>query len=60
MNDKPQSTKGVYHSPLSKLFARQQPKVKAKKGVARLLMAYAEGDTQRIASLIKTWLEADD
>lgn len=47
---------GVYHSPLSKLFARQQPKVKAKRGMAKLLLTYAENDNKRIADLISTWM----
>jgi hypothetical protein len=46
----------VYHSPLGKLFARQQPKVKAKHGMAKLLLIYAENDNKRIAHLINTWL----
>lgn len=49
--------KGVYQSPLTKLYARQQPKVKAKKGMARLLLAYAENDPKRIADLLKKWLD---
>ncbi|MGJ8682088.1 hypothetical protein [Paraglaciecola sp.] len=53
-----QSKRGVYQSPLAKLFTRQQPKVKAKKGMARLLMVYAEGDTKRIATMLSSWLEA--
>ena len=53
------SKRGVYQSPLTKLFTRQQPKVKAKKSMASLLMTYAEGDSKRVASLIKTWLDAD-
>ena len=50
---------GVYQSPLQKLFSRQQIKVKAKKGMSRLLMTYAEDDPQRIARVIQTWLEGD-
>jgi hypothetical protein len=53
------SNKGVYQSPLSKLFARQQPKVRAKKNMASLLLVYAEHDHQRIALLIKDWLKDD-
>ena len=48
---------GIYQSPLSKLFARQQPKVKAKKGMANLLLIYAENDSKRIAHLLKTWMD---
>ena len=51
---------GVYRSPLGKLFARQQPKVKAKKGMANLLLTYAEHDHQRIAQLLKRWVEEAD
>jgi hypothetical protein len=51
------SVSGIYQSPLQKLFARQQPKVKAKKGMANLLLAYAENDKQRIALLLKKWIE---
>lgn len=46
----------VYQSPLSKLYAKQQPKVKAKKTMRNLLMTFAENDHQRIAKLIKSWL----
>ena len=48
---------GVYQSPLGKLFARQQPKVKAKKGMANLLKTYAENDHKRIAHLLNKWIE---
>jgi flagellar biosynthesis/type III secretory pathway M-ring protein FliF/YscJ len=48
---------GVYQSPLQKLFTRQQPKVKAKKGMARLLLVYAENDPKRIAQLLKLWID---
>ena len=48
---------GVYQSPLSKLFARQQPKVKAKKALAKLLMTYAEEDNKRIAHLLSIWID---
>jgi len=47
---------GVYQSPLNKLFARQQPKVKAKKRMANLLLAYAENDSERIARLLTKWM----
>ncbi|WP_293747803.1 hypothetical protein [uncultured Paraglaciecola sp.] len=50
---------GIYQSPLSKLFARQQPKVKAKKGMANLLLVYAENDSERIALLLKKWIEEE-
>jgi flagellar biosynthesis/type III secretory pathway M-ring protein FliF/YscJ len=50
---------GIYQSPLSKLFARQQPKVKAKKRMANLLLAYAENDSKRIAHLIKSWMDEE-
>jgi hypothetical protein len=50
---------GIYQSPLSKLFARQQPKVKAKKGMANLLLVYAENDSERIALLLKKWMEEE-
>lgn len=49
--------KGVYQSPLSKLYKRQQPKVKAKKGMAGLLLTYAENDPKRIAALIQKWMK---
>lgn len=48
---------GIYQSPLSKLFARQQPKVKAKKGMANLLLTYAENDNKRIAQLLSVWID---
>jgi hypothetical protein len=48
---------GIYQSPLSKLFARQQPKVKAKKGMANLLLTYAENDSKRIAHLLSVWMD---
>ena len=48
---------GVYRSPLGKLFARQQPKVKAKKGMAKLLLTYAENDNKRIAHLLSVWMD---
>lgn len=48
---------GVYQSPLSKLFARQQVKLKVKKPMANLLLTYAEHDHQRIARLIQDWIE---
>lgn len=48
---------GVYQSPLSKLFARQQKKVKAKKNMANLLLTYAENDNKRIAELLSSWIE---
>ena len=51
------SPAGVYQSPLTKLFKRQQVKVKAKDRVARLLLTYAENDHKRIALLIQRWLE---
>lgn len=47
---------GVYQSPLSKLFARQQPKVRAKRGMSKLLLTYAENDNKRIADLISKWI----
>lgn len=47
---------GVYQSPLGKLFARQQPKVKAKPGMSKLLLTYAENDSKRIAHLINKWM----
>ncbi|HAQ47755.1 MAG TPA: hypothetical protein DCR37_01725 [Glaciecola sp.] len=46
----------VYQSPLGKLFARQQPKVKAKPSMAKLFLIYAENDNKRIAHLINKWL----
>ena len=48
---------GTYQSPLGKLFARQQPKVKAKKGMSNLLLTYAENDSKRIAHLLSVWME---
>ncbi|MDU0354561.1 hypothetical protein RS130_12010 [Paraglaciecola aquimarina] len=59
MINKSNKQTGVYQSPLSKLFLRQQPKVRAKKGMANLLMAYADDDVQKIAQVIRAWLEAD-
>ncbi|MFT5838385.1 MAG: hypothetical protein ACI9UT_000878 [Flavobacteriales bacterium] len=50
---------GVYQSPLGKLFARQQPKVRAKKGMAKLLLTYAENDSKRIAHLLQRWMDED-
>ena len=47
---------GVYQSPLSNLFARQQPKVRAKRGMSKLLLTYAENDNKRIADLISKWI----
>jgi hypothetical protein len=47
---------GVYQSPLSKLFARQQPKVREKRGMSKLLLTYAENDNKRIANLISKWI----
>jgi hypothetical protein len=44
-------------SPLGKLFARQQPKVRAKRGMAKLLLTYAENDSQRIAHLLSVWMD---
>jgi hypothetical protein len=48
---------GVYRSPLSKLFSRQQSKVRAKKTMADLLLVYAENDHKRIAHILKTWMD---
>ena len=50
---------GIYQSPLTKLFIRQQPKVKAKKRMANLLLAYAENDSKRIAHLLKRWMDEE-
>lgn len=47
----------VYQSPLSKLFARKQAKVKAKKNLAKLLMTYAQDDNKRIAHLLSVWID---
>ncbi len=47
----------TYKSPLAKLFARQQPKVNAKKNMGKLLLTYAEQDHTRIAELLKRWVE---
>ncbi|WP_416304945.1 hypothetical protein [Neptunicella sp. SCSIO 80796] len=47
-------------SPLNNLFARQQPKVKAKPDMARLLTCLAEEDHKRIAQLIQKWLNDSD
>jgi hypothetical protein len=54
MANSPQS--GIYQSPLGKLFDRQQPKVKAKRAMAKLLLTYAENDSKRIAHLINKWM----
>jgi hypothetical protein len=48
---------GVYQTPLNKLFTRQQPKVKAKKNMTKLLLTYAENDKQRIAQLLSVWID---
>ena len=53
------SSSGVYQSPLHKLFKRQQPKVKAKARMAKLLLEYAEQDHERIARLIQQWLDEE-
>jgi hypothetical protein len=50
-------TLGIYHSPLNKLFARQQPKMKVNKRMAKLLLIFSEQDHKRIAVLIQTWLD---
>ena len=47
---------GIYRSPLGKLFDRQQPKVKARRAMAKLLLTYAENDSKRIAHLIDKWM----
>ena len=47
----------IYQSPLEKLFSRQQPKVKAKRCMAKLLLTYAENDSKRIAHLINKWMK---
>ncbi|NCP63977.1 MAG: hypothetical protein GW763_04630 [Paraglaciecola sp.] len=52
--------RAYYQSPLTKLFARQQPKVKAKKRVSALLLNFAENDHKRIAELIKKWMQAEE
>ena len=41
-----------YQSPLGKLFARQSPKVRTKKGMTNLMLAYADNDSKRIAQLL--------
>jgi hypothetical protein len=46
---------GVYMSPLSKLFSRN--KVNAKPNMAKLLLVYAENDSERIALLLNKWME---
>lgn len=58
LKDNEKTTKsGGYQSPLSKLFARQQPKVKAKKAMADLLLTFAENDSKRIADLLNVWMK---
>ncbi|MEP1447384.1 MAG: hypothetical protein ABJK37_14870 [Paraglaciecola sp.] len=57
VNNTQSGKSGVYQSPLTKLFARQQPKVKAKKGMANLLLTYAEHDNKRIAALLSRWID---
>lgn len=47
-------------SPLSRLFAKQQKRVKAKTNVANVLTTFAAEDHKRIAILIKAWLEKDE
>jgi hypothetical protein len=50
-------TPGNAHSPLNKLFARQQPKMKVNKRRTKLLLVFSEQDHKRIAALIKKWLD---
>ena len=47
-------------SPLSKLFARQQPKVAATDRKGKLLKTFADDDYRKIAQLIQQWLEEDE
>lgn len=56
MSTEGQKAKGA----LAKLYARQQPKVRASAKKAALLKSFAEEDYVRIARLIKQWLEDDD
>jgi len=49
-------TPGVYHSPLNKLFTRQQAKMKVNKRMAKLLLVFSEQDHKRIAVLVQKWL----
>jgi hypothetical protein len=46
-----------YQSPLGKLFARQSPKVRTKKGMTNLMLAYADNDSKRIAQLLNKWMK---
>lgn len=43
-------------SPLGKLFAKQQPKVKASIRKRNLLATFADDDYKKIAMLIQSWL----
>ncbi|MDF2180415.1 hypothetical protein P2G88_19320 [Aliiglaciecola sp. CAU 1673] len=45
---------------LGRLYARQQPKVRANAKKAALLKSFAEEDYVRIAQLIKKWLDVDE
>lgn len=46
-------------SPLTKLFKKKQPKLKATAKKAAFLKQFAEEDHKRIAKLIQAWLEQD-
>ncbi|WJG11085.1 hypothetical protein [Aliiglaciecola sp. LCG003] len=46
-------------TPLSRLFNRQQPKVKQSARKAALIKTFADDDLALFVSLIKKWLEQD-
>lgn len=47
------------HSPLTRIFNKQQNNIKPNKQVANVLTSFAEDDYKRIAQLIKVWLDQD-
>ena len=47
-------------SPLSKLFSRQQPKVKHSERKAALIKVHANDDLDLFVELIKKWLDEDN
>lgn len=47
-------------SVFQRLFRKQKSKVSTNKNVSNVLKTFAEDDYQRIASLIKAWLDKDE
>lgn len=45
-------------SPLSKLYARQQPKLKVTASTTKLLKVFSDDDHKAIAKLIAKWVDA--